>query len=72
MSDYLWYSLDQWGRANPDTDTPQCSTAADCLGMDYSSEKCCAGISMSSLFGMENYYVYRCLDAGLIGMNMEY
>lgn len=72
MSNYMWYSLDQWGRANSASDAPQCSSASDCLGLEYSSEKCCAGISMSSMMGRDNAYIYRCIDAGLIGMSMEF
>jgi hypothetical protein len=73
MSDYMWYSLDQWGRDNAGSDAPQCGSATDCMGLDYDSEKCCAGISMTSeMTGATNHYLYRCIDMGLIGMSMEF
>lgn len=73
MSDYMWYSLDQWGRENSGSDAPQCGSATDCLGADYTSEKCCAGIAMTSaMTNSTNHYLYRCLDMGLIGMSMEF
>jgi hypothetical protein len=70
MSDYLWYSLDQWGKDNSASEQPQCMTASDCFGSEYATEKCCASISMGA--DEEAYYMYRCLDMGLVGMNMDF
>lgn len=73
MSDYLYYSLDSWGRENSASLQPQCGEATDCFGAEYSSEKCCAAISMSEgPMGAENMYSYRCLDMGMLGMNMAF
>ena len=62
-------------------------TASDCFGNEYATEKCCASISMVSEgeeheahtdehaeegHGGETYHMYRCLDMGLIGMNMDF
>ena len=67
MSDYMYYSLDQWGRANAASPVPQCHSAVDCLGIDYASDKCCGGIAITEIMGREDYYIYRCLDRGLVG-----
>lgn len=32
VSDFLWFSLDAWGRNFPESEQPQCTTAGDCLG----------------------------------------
>ena len=74
VSDYLWYSLDLWGQDHSDQPINQCITWEDCLGNEYASEKCCAGISMTSLENLNIQQVYwrRCLDKGLIGSNMQF
>ena len=71
VSDYLWYSLDAWGRTNSNSTLPQCGDTGDCLGQDFDVQKCCAAISMTSEEDT-NSYMYRCLDKGLIGAYMEF
>ena len=74
VSDYLYYSLDSWGQQNSATDQPQCDTAAMCGGMGImSSNQCCAAISISEKWSdRENYYIYRCLDKGLVLANLNF
>ena len=40
--------------------------------MDYASEKCCGGIAITELMGRDDYYIYRCLDRGLVGWQMDF
>lgn len=69
----MWYSLDQWGKDHSNSTVPQCYSATDCFGDEYASEKCCASISMSEeMVGAEDLYIYRCLDMGLIGMDLDF
>ena len=47
VSNYLWFALDSWGRANSGSPQPQCSTAQQCgTGANSRKNMCCAGISM--------------------------
>ena len=52
VSDFLWFSLDTWGRSYPDTDEPQCTMNGDCMGnMDETyADKCCASLRLSEEF----------------------
>ena len=47
VSDYLYYSLDAWGKQNPDSIVPQCDSVSSCLGEDFYSQKCCGAISIA-------------------------
>ena len=49
LSDFLWFSLDAWGRLNVDSEQPQCNSVGDCFGgspNNFDSQKCCASISL--------------------------
>lgn len=37
VSNYLWYSLDTWGRNNAGSPVAQCGTTGDCLGQDFNT-----------------------------------
>ena len=49
VSQYLYYSLDEWGKKNHDNPAPQCSyyfgLAAGC---GYITDRCCAEIDIES------------------------
>ena len=75
VSDFLWYSLDSWGREHPNDDQPQCESEGDCLGEEgeTTEQKCCASIRFREASTMgENLYIYRCLNRGLIGANVHF
>ena len=73
MSDYLYYSLDAWGRANPTSDEQQCISNVDCFGIDFSERKCCGSIALSEGSATnDDLFLYRGLDRGLIGASMEF
>jgi hypothetical protein len=73
MSDYLYFSLDTWGRANPTSEESQCVANTDCFGNDFSSQKCCASIAIEEGSKMsENVYLYRCLDRGIVPASLEF
>ena len=74
VSDYLYYSLDTWGQQNTASDQPQCDTNEMCGGLGFNSQnKCCAAISISERWSeRENYYIYRCLDRGLVEANLNF
>ena len=75
ISDFIWYSLNAWGRDHASDDQTQCESYNDCLGEEDLSDdlKCCASIKFKerSKIG-ENLYIYRCLNRGLIGVNMHF
>ena len=45
-----------------------------CGGLGFLSDnKCCAAISISERWAdRENYYIYRCLDRGLVAANLNF
>ena len=52
VSNYLYYSMDEWGKANTASFEDQCMIDSDCVD-SYSMgfTECCASITMSAMIG---------------------
>ena len=70
VSDYLYYGLDAWGKANRNNTNPQCSDSNACHKIG--SNACCASINMKNMWANQSHYMFRCLNTGLIQSAMSF
>jgi len=70
VSDYLYYGLDAWGKANRNNTNPQCSDSNACHKIGENA--CCASINMRNMWANQSHYMFRCLNTGLIQNTLSF